>query len=179
MTTFPIEEVEAEFRRYWQVGMILEDWNAWCDLFVDDVQYDERIYGTMHGRETVRAWIVPLMEKYRDIYGVYDWHHSDPSGRVVFRMENRRDRPGGGAPIDFPGISIIHYAGGGRWRRQEDYWAEKLGTATFVEYEKALKKHDPRHRERATRLDWGSGPDWTKGPASFWDHPGRAKPEGL
>ena len=90
---FELEEVEAAFRHYWHTGMIREDWNAWADLFTEDVVYDERVLGTMHGRETVRAWIVPLMEQYGEIYGIYDWHHADPSGRVVFRMINRRDHP--------------------------------------------------------------------------------------
>ena len=44
------------------------------DHFTEDVVYHERVYGTMVGRETVRKWIVPVMEKYREIYGVYEWH---------------------------------------------------------------------------------------------------------
>ena len=71
---FELGEVEEAFRHYWQTGMIREDWNAWADLFTEDVVYDERVLGTMHGRETIRAWIVPLMEQYGEIYGVYDWH---------------------------------------------------------------------------------------------------------
>ena len=44
----------------------------------------------------------PLMEQYGEIYGVYDWHEADPSGRVVFRMVNRRDHPSGKGVLDFP-----------------------------------------------------------------------------
>lgn len=166
---FDVEELEREFRRYWNTGMIREDWNAWCDLFTEDVVYHERVYGTMQGRETVRKWIVPVMEKYREIYGVYEWHHVDPSGRVTFYMQNRRDHPSGEGYVDFPGISIIHYAGGGLWKVEEDYWAQALGTKAYKDYEAALVTHDPGHREKATRLHWGDGPDWTKGPKSFWD----------
>lgn len=174
--SFPLEEIEAAFRTYWNTGMIREDWDAWCDLFTEDVLYLERVLGTMQGRETVRKWIVPLMERYREIYGVYEWHHVDPSGRVVFYMQNRRDHPSGNGYIDFPGISIIHYAGGGKWRMEEDYWAEKLAGQAFQDYEAARKEHDREHRKKGTRLHWGEGPEWTKGPKSYWDHPGRTKP---
>lgn len=175
MPTFDVEEVEAEFRRYWQAGMIREDWNAWADLFAEDVVYYERVLGTMRGRETVRAWIVALMEQYGEIYGIYDWHHADPSGRVVFRMNNRRDHPSGEGFIDFPGITVLQYAGKGLWATEEDYWDQRLGVAQFQEYEAALAAHDSDHREKRTRLHWGDGPAWTQGQASFWDWPDRER----
>lgn len=176
MPAFDLEEVEQAFRRFWQTGMIREDWNAWVDLFTEDVVYDERILGTMHGREAVRAWIVPLMEQYGEIYGVYDWHMADPSGRVVFRMINRRDHPSGKGVLDFPGVSILQYAGNGQWSSEEDYWPEKLGISRFQEYGEALERHDPGHRSKRTRKQWGNGPGWTIGRASYWDWPGRQRP---
>lgn len=176
MADFDLEEVEEAFRAYWYAGMIREDWNAWADLFTEDVVYEERVLGTMHGRETVRNWIVPLMEQYGEIYGVYDWHTVQPNGRVVFRMTNRRDHPSGQGSFDFPGITILQYAGNGKWSKEEDYWAEKLGIQQFQEYGAALKKFDPDHRNKRTRSDWGNGPDWTKGKTSFWDWPDRQRP---
>ncbi len=158
MATFDIEEIETAFRRFWDIGMICEDWNAWADLFTEDVVYYERVLGTMHGRETVRSWIVPLMEKYGEIYGVYDWHEVDPSGRVVFRMINRRDHPSGQGHMDFPGVTVLQYAGNDQWSMEEDYWAEKLGVQQFQEYEAALKKHDPDHRNKRTRKKRGQSP---------------------
>lgn len=164
--TYEIAEIEAAFRDYWQAGIIREDWNAWADLFTEDAVYYERILGTMRGREAIREWIVPLMERYGEIYGIYEWHTIEPSGRVVFYMQNRRDRPGGGPPMDFPGISILQYAGGGRWSMEEDYWALPLSQKQFKEYEALLAAEDPEHRARRTRMDWGQGPDWTRGPSS-------------
>jgi limonene-1,2-epoxide hydrolase len=173
---FDREEVEQAFRHFWQTGMIREDWNAWADLFTEDVVYHERVLGTMRGREAVRAWIVPLMERYGEIYGVYDWHMFDASGRVVFRMINRRDHPSGEGMMDFPGVTILQYAGNGQWSSEEDYWAEKLGMEQFQAYAKALQEHDQEHRDKRTRRNWGDGPDWTIGKASYWDWPGRQRP---
>ncbi len=159
---FDLAEVEAQFRRYWRTGIVHEDWPAWCALFTEDVCYDERILGSMHGRAAVQTWIEPLMAKWPEIYGVYDWHVADPSGRVFFRMENRRDRPGGGPVIDFPGVTILQYAGDGLWSHQEDFWATELARDTAVLYERLRRAHDSEHRARRSREDWGHGPAWTR-----------------
>ena len=162
--TYSAEELDAAFRHYWQTGCINEDWNAWADLFTEDVEYVEHQLGNLSGREAVRAWIVPLMNRYAEICTVYQWHTVDAErGRVIFAMLNRRDHPAGKGFIDFPGLSIIDYAGDSLWKRQEDYWAMPAGTAAYEQYEKALWEHDPQHRNKRTRRDWGGGPDWTVG----------------
>jgi hypothetical protein len=91
-------------------------------------------------------------------------------------MINRRDHPSGEGVLDFPGVTILQYAGNGRWSSEEDYWPEKLGILRFQEYGKALEAHDPHHRGKRTRKHWGNGPDWTIGNASYWDWPDRQRP---
>jgi hypothetical protein len=157
--TFSLDEIENEFRRYWQLGNVREDWNAWADLFTDNVVYHERVLGTMNGRESVRSWIMQLMSQYTEIYGVYEWHHVDPSGRVVFYMQNRRDLPQGGY-IDFPGISILQYNGEGLWNYEEDYWAINESKLSYQTYKQACVVHDPNHRAKRSRLHWGTQPSW-------------------
>src|SRR5262245_27909079 len=94
MGAYTREELEQAFRTYWRTGAVGEDWEAWADLFTDDCEYVEHMYGSMRGRAVVRAWIVPIMEKYRELYTSYEWHTVDPEGgRVVFYMQNRRDHP--------------------------------------------------------------------------------------
>jgi hypothetical protein len=162
---YSADELEAAFRTYWQTGAVGEDWDAWADLFTEDVEYVEHQLGNRRGREAVREWIVPLMVQYPELYTAYEWHMVAPArGRVVFAMQNRRDHPNGVDLIDFSGLSIIDYAGDGRWCRQEDYWAVDAGQRAFVSYRKAVKALDPDHPGRATRRDWGSGPAWCQGP---------------
>ncbi|TMA35561.1 MAG: nuclear transport factor 2 family protein, partial [Deltaproteobacteria bacterium] len=92
---FSRDELEQAFRTYWRTGAVGEDWNAWADLFTEDCLYVEHMYGTMRGREAVRRWIVPIMEKYGEIYTGYEWHVVDPaSGRIILYVQNRRDHPG-------------------------------------------------------------------------------------
>jgi ketosteroid isomerase-like protein len=172
MSAFSRDELERAFQTYIRTGAAGEDWDAWADLFTEDCLYFEHAYGTMHGREAVRAWIKPVMAKYGEIYTVYEWHLIDDSaGRVIFYMQNRRDHPGGLAPIDFPGITLLEYAGDGKWKREEDYWAIKEGTASTEAYAKACREHDPDHPRKRTRLDWGTGPEWTKGGRSYDERP--------
>jgi hypothetical protein len=172
MATYPVEEVDAAFRKYWQTGAVGEDWDAWADLFTEDAVYVEHVLGTLHGREAIRAWIKPIMAQYGEIYTAYEWHMVESSGRAVVYMQNRRDHPGGDGVLDFPGITILQYAGGGLWSMEEDYWAVPAAGQRTEAYEAARKQFDRDHRNKRTRRDWGKGPAWTRGAASFWDsHP--------
>jgi hypothetical protein len=112
------------------------------------------------------------MAQYGELYTAYEWHMIDPpTGRVCVYMQNRRDHPGGQGTIDFPGITILEYAGGGRFRYEEDLWAVPQAQRANAEYAAACKAHDPEHAKKRTRRHWGSGPAWTRGAASFAERP--------
>ena len=165
---FDRDELEQAFRTYWRTGAVGEDWDAWADLFTEDAEYVEHVLGRLQGREAIRAWIKPIMAQYGEIYTAYEWHSVDPeAGRVMVYMQNRRDHPSGRGVIDFPGITILDYAGNGLWKREEDFWAVPGATRATEEYEAARKQFDRDHRRKMTRLDWGNGPDWTRGAPSF------------
>ncbi len=168
MPAFPRDEIEAAFRRYWACGAVGEDWDAWADCFTEDAEYVEHVLGTLHGREAIRGWIKPIMAQFGELYTVYEWHVVDAaSGRVCVYMQNRRDHPSGTGTIDFPGITILDYAGGGLWRREEDFWAVARAQTASREYADACKRHDPEHASRRTRRHWGDGPAWTRGAPSY------------
>jgi hypothetical protein len=162
-------EVEQAFRKYWALGAVGEDWDAWCDeCFTEDVHYVEHVLGVKEGREAVRRWIKPTMEEYGEIYTAYEWHMVEESGRVVVYMQNRRDNPEPGAPpIDFPGMTVLQYAGDGRFSLEEDFWSLVEGQRTMKQYDAALAAHDPAFRQRRTRRNWGNGPDWTRGAEDY------------
>jgi ketosteroid isomerase-like protein len=156
-------EVEAAFQHYWRTGAVGEDWEVWADLFTDDALYVEHVLGTMHGREEIKRWIVAIMNEYSEMYTAYEWHIIE-GDRVVMYMQNRRDNPEpGGPPIDFPGISVLEYAGDGKWRLEEDYWSVPGANRAQKEYAKAVAQFDPDHAKKRTRLNWPtSGPSWTR-----------------
>ena len=168
MPAFSRDELEQAFRRYWRTGAVGEDWDAWADLFTEDADYVEHVLGSLKGREAIRNWIKPIMHQYGEIYTAYEWHSVDPdSGRVMVYMQNRRDHPSGTGVIDFPGITILQYGGNGLWKSEEDFWAVPGATRATEEYEAARKQFDREHRKKMTRRNWGNGPDWTRGAASY------------
>lgn len=170
---FDLDEVESAFRSYWAAGAVGEDWDAWCDLFTDDARYVEHFFGEMRGRETIRAWITPIMlEQYPELYTVYEWHMSAPDGRVVVYMQNRRDHPNGSGVIDFPGITILHYAGGGKFDFEEDFWTLPGAQSATDEYAAACAAHDPEHPSKRTRSNWGDTPRWARGAPTYFESPG-------
>ena len=95
------------------------------------------------------------------------------TGRVIVYMQNRRDHPNGSGTIDFPGVTILQYAGSGQWSREEDFWAVPMAYKTVETYAAACKEFDPSHPQKRSRLDWGNGPDWTRGGRSWSQRPAR------
>jgi len=153
-------EVEAAFRRYWQIGNIEERWSDWADCFTEDVVYVEHVLGRMRGREAVRAWITKLMPQNPHVHGCLDWVVID-GPRVVYGMTNRYYNPRGPEhpPIDFPGMSHITYAGDGLFSFEEDYWDVALAKKAHQEFHALLGEHGDRHladsdERRAARKLW-------------------------
>jgi hypothetical protein len=168
MTSWDRDEMEEAFRAYWRAGAVGEDWDAWADRFTEDAVYVEHVLGNLNGREAIRGWIKPIMAQFGEIYTAYEWHVVDPaSGRVCVYMQNRRDHPSGQGTIDFPGIPILEYGGNGLWKKEEDFWAVPAANQATTDYAAACKQHDPEHRAKQTRRDWGNGPAWTQGAASY------------
>jgi hypothetical protein len=173
MGRFGGDELEQAFRHYWRTGAAGEDWDGFADCFTTDARYVEHVLGNRHGREEIRAWIKPIMERFCELYTAYEWHVVDEAGaRVVVYMQNRRDHPSGRGTIDFPGITILRYAGDGLFDGEEDFWSVPAAEAAGLAYRKACDLHDPEHKQKRTRLDWGRGPDWTRGARSWFERPG-------
>ncbi len=145
INVFPREEVDAAFRRYWQVGNVEERWSDWADCFTEDVVYDERVYGTMNGRETVRAWITSTMAQHGHIHGALNWYVIE-GNRVAYGMDNTYYNPAGpdAAPITFGGMSQIIYAGDSLFGYEEDYWDVSGAKKAYKRFAKLLEEHGDR-----------------------------------
>lgn len=134
MSEFPRDEVEAAFRR--QRALNDEQrWEEYCDLFTDDGVYVEHEMGTFHGRDAIREWIIPVMAPLRDAGWDYplDWHVID-GNRVIFKWWNRLPHPQGGEPFRFSGITVLEYAGDGKFSSQEDVYNMKECEAVMREW---------------------------------------------
>lgn len=121
-----LSQAFEEFERTVALAAGSRDWDAWVEQYTPDVEYIEHAAGTMHGREQVRAWIQHTMTTFPgshmvafpSLWSVVD----EPTGRIIMELDNPMRDPGDGSVISATNISIITYAGGGRWCRQEDIY---------------------------------------------------------
>ncbi|HEX7738587.1 MAG TPA: nuclear transport factor 2 family protein [Marmoricola sp.] len=102
------------------------DWGRFADLFTQDAEYVEHAYGTFRGRDEIRPWIIKTMTTFpgSDMVGFpVAWSVLDPElGRVVCEIRNLMRDPGDGSVHEASNITILDYAGGGLWRREEDVY---------------------------------------------------------
>jgi len=138
MTTFPRQEIEQA----WKQRMYLQDTNDWegfGNTFTEDAVYVEHHYGIFRGRKEILAWLVPVMEHCRDWTFPVEWVNID-ANRVVHKWWNRL--PGqrsDGSYYEFAGITVMEYAGNGRFSFQEDVYNRYETDKVLEEWSAASK----------------------------------------
>jgi len=134
---FAESEVREAFEEY--VGRAnANDWDAWVDLFAEEVLYVDHQFGVLHSREDVRKWMVPLMKAQPEMRFVPSW--CAIQGDVIINYNwNRWPNPDGShEPYDrilhpearddvyryqFPAVTINRYAGNGLFDYEEDFYS--------------------------------------------------------
>lgn len=127
MSQWSREEIEDAFHRYEQAVVEIGDtwnWSAYADQFTEDATYVEHAMGNMTGREPIREWIVSTMNMFPGSemphYPV-EWYSIDTDkGWVISKVMNRMKDPGDGSIHETPVITVLKYAGDGKWSYEED-----------------------------------------------------------
>lgn len=124
-----MEELDAAFVDFQQTVAEVassRDWDRWADLFTEDAVVVEHALGNMRGREAIREWIWRTMANFPGSHMTGFpalWHVSDPAtSRVICEVDNPMRDPGDGSVITATNITILTYAGDGRWSREEDVY---------------------------------------------------------
>ena len=165
------DEVEREFRRYFMTGPVLEDWEAWANLFTDDAKYFDHYYGTFTGPEEITAFLEGTMGAAPQVYSPLLWYVID-GDRVAYKVFNRADNPQAGAdPIDFPSYQFIEYAGGGKWRSEEDVWVLAEMKRFATRYAEAGAANPQSLEQKLRRQDWGQWVEWARPEAGHQANP--------
>jgi hypothetical protein len=122
------------------------DWSIWTDRFTPDATYIEHHYGTMAGREQIQEWISTTMAEWPNSemkFFPHNWCVCDEdTGRWICEIENRFRDPGDGEIYEASNITILTYAGDGRFSCEEDVY----NPATFATVVKAWIAADRAHR---------------------------------
>lgn len=121
-----LDRAFAEYQETAQRAATSGDWGPWAALFTEDAEYVEHLYGTMHGREAIRAWITETMAAYpgsdMDAFPI-EWSIvDDERGWIVCQVWNRMRDPGDGSVHQAYNFTLLKYAGDGRWSYEEDIY---------------------------------------------------------
>lgn len=121
------EEIESAFESHKQVVVEIGqswDWSRFADQFTADATYKEHSFGTFHGRERIREWIVTQMSSFPGKEMPYyptSWYSIDTDkGWVFCEFLNRMRDPGDGSIHQEANLSVLKYAGDGLWSYEED-----------------------------------------------------------
>lgn len=133
---FTRSELEAAFEAYQADGRRAcdtGDWRAWADHFTDDAVYVEHHYGRFDGREAIASWISDAMSVFPGSampeFPV-EWYVIDEErGWIICKVWNRMADPGDGSIHQAYNITVLHYAGDGKWSFEEDVY----NPASFAE----------------------------------------------
>jgi hypothetical protein len=128
-----LESAFAEYQRRAAESGASGDWGPWADLFTEDATYVEHLYGEFTGREAIRQWITRTMAEYPGSampefpigWSIID----EERGWVVCQVWNRMEDPGDGSIHQEYNVTLLKYAGDGRWSYEEDiYNPARFGT---------------------------------------------------
>ena len=129
MGTWSRAELESAFVEYQKRAAesgASGDWAPWADLFTEDATYIEHHYGEFRGRAAILEWISATMAEYPGNAKPelpIEWYVIDEEkGWVVCQVWNRMEDPGDGSVHQEYNITILKYAGDGRWSSEEDVY---------------------------------------------------------
>jgi hypothetical protein len=71
-------------------------------------------------------------------------------------------------------MTVLQYAGYGQFSLEEDFWSLPEGIDT-AKRAGALYRDHPEFPKQRTRRDWGSGPDWARGGATYAESRGATR----
>jgi len=121
------------------------DWRPWADVFTEDAEYVEHLYGRFVGREQIYEWISKTMAQWPNnemTMFPHDWCVCDEErGWWICQIENRFNDPGDGGVYQSANITILKYAGDMRFSSEEDVYNPANFAPVVKDWMAAKKAH--------------------------------------
>jgi len=141
MGTYPRGEIERAFNEYQHAAAVAGttgDWRPWADLFTEDATYIEHMFGDFTGRQAIYEWIQGSMSQWPNSAFTsfpIEWHVIDEDrGWVICHVWNRLEDPGDGSLHQEYNLTVLHYAGDGKWSFEEDVYNPEKFAVVFGEW---------------------------------------------
>lgn len=124
----PREEIEAAIERYLAIRRAAcageRPWSDLAEVFTDDVVFVDPVWGRHEGRDDVVRFLRDSMAGLEDWDFPHLWQMVD-GDRVVLGFANRLPgRRSDGGYWDVESVSVLDYAGDGRFSREADFFSE-------------------------------------------------------
>jgi hypothetical protein len=121
------------------------DWTGWAAMFTEDATYKEHMYGDFKGRDEILAWISKTMAEYPNSEMTsfpHDWCVCDEErGWWICQIENRFRDPGDGNVYQAANVTLLKYAGDGKFSYEEDVYNPANFAPVVKAWLKAAKAH--------------------------------------
>ncbi len=123
-----------------------KQWRPWADLFTDDAEYFEHCFGRFTGPDEIYEWIQPLMNQWPNSEMTsfpHDWCVVDEErGWWICQIENRFRDPGDGKTYEAHNLTVLHYAGNGKFSYEEDAYNPANFAPMVKEWMEAVAKFE-------------------------------------
>jgi len=131
------DEIEATVERYLELRFAAirgeRPWTDLAEVLTDDVTFTDSVWGTHVGKDAVTGFLHDSMQGLEDWDFPHLWQVIDGDTVVLGwanRLPGRRDD---GTPYDIPGVSVLRYAGDGRFASEVDLYSESQLGAVWKE----------------------------------------------
>ena len=119
-----LQEAHDKYVATAQVAARTGNWQMWADQFTEDAEYVEHHYGKMQGRDAIASWIKSTMAEWPNSEMrafPHDWCVCDEErGWWICQIENRFTDPGDGKVYEAYNLTVLQYAGDGKFSSEED-----------------------------------------------------------
>lgn len=123
--TFPRDEIEAAVDIYLAVRERMDagdgGWEEMAALFTDDATYVDPAWGLVEGIDAIRSFMHESMVGLEDWLFPIEWIAIDGDHVVVKWTQRLPGQRADGSFYDNSGVSLLTYAGGGKFSRSEDH----------------------------------------------------------
>jgi ketosteroid isomerase-like protein len=125
MSHFPEEEILAAYDRLVATRDRVEagelGWEALADFFTEEATFIDPAWGRVEGRAAIREYLEQSMAGLEGWTFPREWTAVLDGDRLVSGWQNRLPgRRADGTPYQALGVSVLHYAGDGKFSYEED-----------------------------------------------------------